>query len=445
MANQRRQAWRDMAAVAAIALAANLAYLACTAGNFLFPDSLIYLVLARNLLAGLGFVAKPGVAETIRTPGYPLLLAAMGAHVGPVILLQHCLNAAITAGTFLGARRIGGSRLAAYAAGLFVALDTPTIHYANKILSETLFTGVLLLVFLGLLSVTAWGDQLQGTVDRGSPGERSDWMWRMLITGLGTGVLVLIRPVAIAAFAVFAIWMIVCRVPARWVLVFVLTALLIPAGWAMRNQKRTGVFTVSSIGGTNLLLFRAAGAIVMDQGSSDFRADLLRVQTQLLADAETEIEDTLGIPDAEELPHAVLSRDLARIAVRTIREHPRGFLLLTLRGLAINLFHSRSEAMEVISQLPHGLVRFAIRLWTIGMVLLALAGVIGLWTAHRRLEAMLIVITIGYFLVISAGGESESRFRVPVVPMEAMAAGAGLEMLVLLAQGRDTAGTGPRR
>lgn len=444
MVDEKRQAWRDTATVAAIALAANLAYLACTAGNFLFPDSLTYLVLARNLLAGLGFVTRAGVAETIRTPGYPMLLAAMGAHVGPVILLQHFLNAAIAAGTFLGARRIGRSRLAAFAAGLFVALDTPTIHYANKILSETLFTGVLLLVFLGLLSLTESGDPLQRTVDRRSPAERADWMWRMLITGLGTGALVLIRPVAIAAFAVFAIWMILCRVPARWVLLFVLTALLIPAGWAMRNQRRTGVFTVSSIGGTNLLLFRAAGAIVMDQGSSNFRADLLRAQSQLLAEAEAEIEDSLGIPDAEELPHAVLSRALSRIAFRTIREHPRGFLLLTLRGLAINLFHSRSEAMENISHLPHGLVRFAVRFWTIGMVLLALAGVISLWMAHRRLEALLIVMTMGYFLVISAGAESESRFRVPVVPMEAMAAGAGMEMLVLLAQGRDTAGTAPR-
>ncbi len=430
----------DAAIVAAIALATNLLYLRCSSGDYFFPDSSTYLLPARNLLAGFGFVNRTGAAETIRTPGYPLLLAAMGVRILPIILLQHFLNAAIAAGSYLCARRITGTRLAAFSAGLLVALDTPSIHYANKILSETLFAGALLLVFLVLLSLPVRDRE---SVRVGTQaGNR--WIARVLVAGLGAGSLVLIRPVAILAFLVFAVWMLLCRIPLRWVLLFGVTALVIPGAWALRNLRETGVFTVSSIGGTNLLIFRAAGAIVLEEGTTDFRTDLLRVQTALLADAEAEIEDNLGIPDAEELPHAVLSRQFSRIAVRTLREHPKGLLLLTLRGLAINLFDSRSEAMEKVSSLPQSLVRFAIRTGTGAIALLALAGIISLWIGHRRAEATLIALTVAYFLLISAGAESESRFRVPVIPEEAIAAGAGLQMLVVMTQNRGAARATPR-
>ena len=431
MRNDRRELWLDAVIVFAVALAANLIYHSCTRGDFLFPDSFSYLVPARNLLAGRGFVNARGAAETIRTPGYPLMLAALGARVPPMILLQHCLNAAIAVGTLVGARRIGASRLAALAAGLIVALDTPTIHYAGRILSETFFTSVLLGVFLALLAVTdgnrqSWSDPSTRT----APAR----MRLLVAAAMGTGALVLIRPVAIAACLVFAIWLSLCRIPLRWMLLFVLTALLIPAGWALRNQRRTGVFTVSSIGGTNLLVFRAAGALAMENSSGDFHFDLLLEQKLLLEEAESEIEEELHIPDAEELPHAVLSRHFSRIAIRTIAEHPRGFALLTLRGLAINLFDSRSEAMQMVSRLPRPLVRTALRFWTATMALLAATGLWLLWKTQRRREAVLLAMTIGYFLLISAGGESEARFRVPVIPQEAIAAGAGIEALILLAR-----------
>lgn len=427
MPNLRRDLWLDAALVAAIALAANLLYFAYTRGNYLFPDSLTYLMPARNLLAGLGFVTRTGAAETIRTPGYPLLLAAFGARILPVVALQHVLNAAIAAGTLVGARRVGVSRMGSLSGGLIVALDPPTIHYAHKVLSETLFTAVLLAVFLSLLS-------LPGPTPRSSnqshvPRDRQRKSL-LLAAAFATGALVLIRPVAIAAFLIFALWLTICRIPLRWITLFVMASLLLPAGWALRNQRYTGVFTVSSIGGTNLLMFRAAGALAIENGSGDFRADLAREQKLLLRDAEAEIEDDLHVPDAEELPHAVLSRQFSRIAIRTIAEHPRAFAQLTLRGLAINVFDSRSAAMEQVSLVPRRLVRTALQFWTAAVALLAAAGLLHLWRRHRREETLLLAMTIGYFLLISAGGESEARFRVPVIPLLAITAGAGLDMLM---------------
>jgi hypothetical protein len=38
----------------------------------------------------------------------------------------------------------------------------------------------------------------------------------------------------------------------------------------------------------------------------------------------------------------------------------------------------------------------------------------------------MIIATVIYFLLISAGGEAESRFRVPVIPQYMIAAACGL-------------------
>src|SRR5438105_13558363 len=131
--------------ITAAALFTNFLYFASTLPDYLFPDSLTYLVPARNMLRGLGFVDVVGAAETMRTPGYPLLLAAFGARVTPVIVAQHLMNVAIAAGIYLlVAPRLG--RFVAVTAALLFAIDTPAIHYANKILSETFFTLVLLIV-----------------------------------------------------------------------------------------------------------------------------------------------------------------------------------------------------------------------------------------------------------------------------------------------------------
>src|SRR5258706_15146864 len=122
----------DIAIVAAISLATNFLYFACTAVDYFFPDSFTYLAPAANLLHGLGFTNRNGLIETIRTPGYPLFLAAFGLHIVPVIVFQHLLNAALAVAIYhLVEGRVGSRFVALTAAGLF-ALDSPPLHHANK-------------------------------------------------------------------------------------------------------------------------------------------------------------------------------------------------------------------------------------------------------------------------------------------------------------------------
>jgi CHASE2 domain-containing sensor protein len=82
----------------------------------------------------------------------------------------------------------------------------------------------------------------------------------------------------------------------------------------------------------------------------------------------------------------------------------------------------------VVSPLDASLIRFALNAWTHAVSILAIIGVIVMWNRDRRL-ALLIALTVAYFLLISAGGESEARFRVPVVPQLAIAAALGVDVI----------------
>jgi hypothetical protein len=396
----------DLVLVVAVALAANAVYLVASNGDYFFPDSFTYLGPAHHLLHGYGFVTEPGTAETLRTPVYPLFLAPfllMTESALPVVVLQHLMNALLAAALYLLMMRRLGSRFAALAAALLFALDTPSIHMANKVLTETPFTLLLFAIFVLALELR-----------------------RLPLVGLLCGVLVLLRPVAIAYFGALVLYLVLRRVPWRQVTVFAIVAASLPLAWGLRNQAETGVFTVASIGGTNLLFYRAAGALAIDEEPDDFKATLARVQKELLAEADAVMRKEEEEPNPRALDHAVQAKYFTRVALEVLAANKLALAQLTVRGLLINLFDSDWEAIMMVSPLDSTLVRVTLDAAEAALVLLALAG---LWSLRRRdpALALLIALTAAYFLLISAGGESEYRFRVPVVPLLAIAAGMGLE------------------
>src|SRR4051794_14780364 len=93
--------WIETAVVAVIAAATNFVYFALANDDYFFPDSFTYLAPARNLIRGLGFVNVNGLIDTLRTPGYPLLLAGFGLRIVPVIVFQHLLNVALAVAIYL--------------------------------------------------------------------------------------------------------------------------------------------------------------------------------------------------------------------------------------------------------------------------------------------------------------------------------------------------------
>jgi 4-amino-4-deoxy-L-arabinose transferase-like glycosyltransferase len=400
----------DLALVVALTLLTNLVYFAASNGDYFYPDSATYLAPAGSLLHGLGFMTGPGEAETMRTPGYPLFLVPfllIRHTAAAVVLVQHLLNALLAAAAYLVARRRIG-RLAAIVAAIVCALDTPTIHHANKVLTETLFT-------VGLFALAVLALRIA----------RAPRLRTIACAGLLSGALVLVRPVAILLFAALALFLALERVAWRRIGAFVAIALALPLAWAARNAHHTGVFEIASIAGANMLGYRAAGAVAIERGG-DFAEQLARLQTELSAEADIEIEDAMHIPDAGELPMAVRNREYNRIGRRILLQHPRGAAMLTLRGLAVLLFDGDAEAIVIVSRMDEATIELAINAWTAALPLFALLGLAALWRRDRTL-ALLLALTTAYFFLISAGAEAEARFRVPVLPLLAIAAGAGVE------------------
>ena len=388
----------DLGLIIAVAALTNFVYLYCSDGDYLYPDSFTYLTPATMMLSGHGFATQPGVPDMLRTPVYPLLLAAFGTRVIPVIVFQHLLNIALAVAIYFFALRRG--RFVAVAAALIFAVDPPSIHYANKVLTETLFTVLLFVLFV--------------LADRAKA---------PLFSGLLTGVLVLTRPVAIVYFVVLAI----LRGWRRSTAVFVIAALALPLAWAARNKIVGGDFTVSVIAANNLLMHRAAGAMaIADEG--DFEKDLIIEQHDLEREVNDIMEAKEHVAAAEDLPEGVRATYYRALARRVILQHPIAFALLTLRGLVVNAFDSDWDSIMIVSRLESRTIQIALDLFVGLVVALAILGLVVLWPRDRAL-ALLIAGTVGYFLLISAGAEAEARFRIPVVPQIAIAAACGLEAI----------------
>lgn len=396
---------------ALLALALGLIYCYFSNGDFFYPDSATYLAPARSLLEGQGFADARGLPETIRTPGYPLFLLpflALSLPGSVVAVAQHLLRAGLVFFFFTTVRRRLGAPLASIAA-LLLAADLPSIHYANKMLSETLFTALLFLLYLLAIELAE------------AP------RWNLLVgAALLAGALVMVRPVAIAYSVVLAA-MLFRRIGKRMTLALLILSSIIPFVWAFRNWRQTGVATVSSVAGTNMLMFRAAGALaILEDG--DFHRDLLRQQNDLKAEADGDIEDALGIEDAGELPHAVLASHYSRIARRIVLEHPVASALLTIRGLLVLCFDSDWESAMITSRLHNSIVRIAFDAFGAMTFLLMAIGIAALWN-RDRIVGLLTAATIGYFLCMAAGAEAEARFRVPVMPQYLIAAAAGISAI----------------
>ena len=169
--------WFDISLIVTIAVAVRLAF-ATSAPPFLNADSEGYFVPARDLVAGSTF--DLGLR---RTPTYPLFIAGVIAIVGEdlqaLVTVQHFTLGPITAAlTYLLGRLLTG-RIVSLVGGLLAAVCGPLLLYEHYVMTEALFTPLLLAT---LASVVL-------SVQRGS--------WRWAATGgLLFGATVLCRPIA---------------------------------------------------------------------------------------------------------------------------------------------------------------------------------------------------------------------------------------------------------
>jgi hypothetical protein len=360
-------------------------------------DSREYIRLARQLAEGRAVTAlvsdsANGEAETVRTPGYPLFLYALGIKLDRVVLVQHvlCIAVAAALGVFLRGR-------AGLLAAALIAFDTATIVNANVVMTETLFMSVLVAAAMAMMAAI-----------------RHASMALALVAGVFAGAAPMVRPIAIgvalplvAAAIIFA-----RRRRAMIVLAFLVPAVALPVAWIARNASGTGVTTFSSIAGGSMLYWRAAGALSTNQ--REFFQEQKRLHRPELTSLalQGQIDERRGLA--------------------IVASHPLGVARSAIVGSAYMIFAPPVDfAMQMSGGVQRDLLLAALTLVRLAVVGLAAFGLVIL----ARHDPLLLAIAGGllaYLIIMSAGPEGiymTERFRTPMVPFESIAAAIGAAWL----------------
>lgn len=408
------------------------------------PDSPSYVEPATHLLREgrllardrVAYAVPPGSfpdgplrADTIRTPVYPAIIAALIATGGSFRLLaalQHLLVLAMAAAAF-GLLRSRFGDVSAFAAGVMIAVHPAAVDTANVLLTETVASA-----FVAAAALCFYVAQRRSAVP-----------WAVA-SGLLFGVAALTRPIVLYAPVILAIVLLARRRP-RAAAAFFVAAALLPAAWAWRNHRAAGVATVSSIEGENLLLYRAAGALTVApkdvpdavfalQKDFGYYREALRRRVPLVKEA---LDDARAKGwDVETMNHAQRSRFYARRGIGILVKHPFAYTEMGTSAL-IAMFVDDLSGIAAAHGAHIGSARLVLVPVSLLILICAVAGIAHLRRDDRDGAATLLPLLL-YFALVSAGPEVEPRFIVTFLPLYAAAAGIGFGVLVSkLARGSD--------
>jgi glycosyltransferase involved in cell wall biosynthesis/4-amino-4-deoxy-L-arabinose transferase-like glycosyltransferase len=225
--------------------------------GFIFGDGLQYMELAQSLLAGKGFLIG-GEPFFFRTAGYPMLLAAglvLFRSVTGFILFQIVIASLLPLLVYrLGMRLRLGVR-ASWIAAWIMALEPHMIFYGNFVLTEIVFTGLLLLAFLATFRAM----ETKRVADSVRAG---------LLFGLGMFVKPLFQIFPPILFVFFLPWVkkISWRTALKHFAIIFSVAILCMVPWMVRNSVTFGKFAISSQGSAAALYYLGTSIVsVRDQ------------------------------------------------------------------------------------------------------------------------------------------------------------------------------------
>lgn len=360
-----------------------------------------------NVATGRGFVGGfsrsnlagdeiPDALEVAVGPVYPAFLGAVywvfGHHLTTVRVAQALIGALTVAVLFLGVSAVCGIAVARLAA-LIVTWWPALIAYTGVVVTETLFT--FLLVLLVFLLVRATHIQTVSS---------------FAVAGAVMGLTILIREEAILLAIPFA-GLILWVVPSRWgmarALVFLLAASLLVSGWTIRNYVHfRQVILVTAHGGDTLW--------ISNKGWTEWNSD--DPELRALVKGLTYVEQ---------------SDVLRRAAIREISAEPMQYLMTRARRFpdfwlsshATYIVGLTGSFRQYYAASDHGRVALKLVLLAANcvLILLAFAGVI-LWirgiAMQMRLAWFLVPIigiaTVHFFLFAAP------RYLVPILPFLAV-------------------------
>lgn len=409
-------------------------------------DAYTYLRPAVNLIEGRGFSDRqqpPFTPSATRTPVYPLFIAGLYTLFGQNVLviafvqvLLDTLSAVLV--TLLGLRLV--SARAARFGGLGYALSLGAAVHTVFILTETLFTLILL---SAVLSLSLYRE-----------GKRRRWL---IGGGILTGLAVLIRPIALflPLMALTFIWMADPTKRRRFIasgFVYLAAVVVVVAPWVMRNYRAMGSATVSTISGQYILFYNAASLRAEMEGISQTQA---RETIQDEVNAELLARGWMG-------EEALTARLYTQWGREIILSAPGRYVYVHLKNDLNSLLPNITDFLELVGVTQGGVGTLSVLnqdgllaavdhyfegktwlLWTLtpfmallGLVYLGAAVGIGVQILHWRWYALALLILPAAYLLLLPGAPSNPRFRVPAMPYLCLLAGTGLAYILERYRGR---------
>jgi len=402
--------------------------------RFFTPDSHDYDALARTLIERGRFSRDAdGKAEIFRTPGYPLLLAAIysisGKAVQAAIGVQVLLDALLCLLVYRLAERLCSRRAGLIAAG-FQAACPAAVAASLRLLSGSLFALLMTGALLALVNALR--------------GWRIGWA---ALAGALMGSACLVRPIGLGAIVLAAV--VLVRRIRHWrsAAAFAAAAAALVGPWTIRNFARADYAGLSGVGDYNLFYCNAAALVEADPNLP-------------LSSEQQELMDMAGRPTPPSQQPSLLNdpgflRRCRWEGLAIMAAHPVSYAAVHLRTTLNVFLPAATDVLEVAGVTSGGkgtlgvlrreglpaAVRhyFGGSLWPLWlcapMVLVtvvkyaaATAGALAHVRARMSPAVWLIALMVLYFALIP-GPVAHARFRVPIEPLLSVAAGAGIAYL----------------
>lgn len=306
-------------------------------------------------------------------------------------------------------------------AGWWVALDPLHVVESSILLTEIPFSAAIL---TGIIAVS-----------RAILSTRAQIAWWTL-AGLALGVATLIRPISLY-LPVLLLVLIPSAAAGRlgWrraslCAVSLFLAAAVPVAlWAYRNYTLTDVPIVSTIEGTNMVNYRAVGALIEE-------TDLSVSEARSLINSELAPRvDGLSNP-------AQVSRAEMDLGVEIILNHPVGYSISATKGLVRSLIGpGRAHIGERFDALAAGHEAALILTGISAMSAFAATSLslISVWNQIKNrqwLVVLLLGIPLSYLLLVGSGFESYSRFRLQFFPILALLAAIAVPRFLITVRQR---------